>query len=82
MQHPVMAMEMTQSNASALRLGYAQKVAGSKKVLSAATGQARRAFKTNNGTAPFQKCEESQRGDAIKTSTFAINCRASRLKML
>lgn len=66
MQHPVMAMEMTRSNASALRLGYAPKIAGSKKVLSAATGQARCTFKINNGTVPFQKHEDSQRGGCYK----------------
>lgn len=66
MQHPVMAMETTQSNASASRLGYAQKVAGSKKALSAATGRARCTFKINNGTVPFQKCEDSQRGGCYK----------------
>lgn len=66
MQHPVMAMEMTRSNASALRLGNAQKVLGSKKVLSAATGQARCTLKINNGAVPFQKCEDSQCGVCYK----------------
>lgn len=66
MQHRVMAMEMTQSNASALRLGYAQEVAGSKRVLSVATGQARCTFKINNEKVPFQKCEDSQHGGCYK----------------
>lgn len=64
MRHPVRAT--TPLNASAARLGEARKVAGSKRVRSAATGQARRTCKINNGRVPFQKREDSQRGGCYK----------------